>query len=302
MCSIYGITNKGDINVTYPVIWELLDKYKIWDIVKKNTLVKDEYKNIEMVSKWLCEFEKFIVLWKTRYFKGQSIGDSLRQITERIKSNETYSLSRFRKELLGIIINDQDIKIINENFCTAIKEKISNNIEKDMMNKNKINFLVRIDFYLSNRKKLIISPSTSDLITVYNHKKITYEHFLANKPKNEIEKKYQLLSSSIGNGILLTKTDNISAKNKPIWEKYESYEKNNTIPDTNKIYYGEKDILSPLFTNEMKKLYSQKNDKLKHELLNLFEKNIKLREAQIANILYEMYKYEEINENSDDKS
>ena len=163
LCQIYGITSAGSLTVTYPIIWSLLDKFEIWDILKNNpTISKDILGKITEISQWFHELEKFIVIWKISYFKGDSLTNKFFEISKEITNSDQeknkYSIDDFRSKLLKIkeINNTQDA---NEKFKKDLEEKLINQIKnnnKDLVNKMKTLFLIRINFYLENKFSLII--------------------------------------------------------------------------------------------------------------------------------------------------
>lgn len=129
----------------------------------------------------------------------------------------------------------------------------------------------------------------------------------------------------LGNGNLLTKSQNSETNNNDIWEKFEKY--NNGKFGESIIYKGleienngkklnEKEYkLNPLCTDEINdlivKMDKNKKDKsenwkikekeIKQSIYDEFVKNIKKRTEQMINILCEMYKYDDDDSKSKDE-
>ena len=338
LCQIYGITLAGSLTVTYPIIWSLLDKFEIWDILKDNpTISKDILGKITEISQWFHELEKFIVIWKISYFKGDSLTNKFFEISKEITNSDQeknkYSIDDFRSKLLKIkeINNTQDA---NEKFKKDLEEKLINQIKnnnKDLVNKMKTLFLIRINFYLENKFSLIIKMDNWKGLRTYNESDITYEHFLPTIKKNNEdilnnENDYLKNTMFLGNGNLLTKSQNSKTNNNDIWEKLKEYndgkigesiiykglEIENNGKKLNKKNDDKKNYkLNPLCTNEIKELIQEMNNnniqeselkKIKQLIYDKFVENIEKRTKQMINILCEMYKYDANSKSSDEKN
>lgn len=323
LCQIYGITSAGSLTVTYPIIWSLLDKFKIWDILKDNsTISNDKLNKITEISQWFHELEKFIVIWKISYFRGDSLTNKFFDISENITNSDQdknkYSIDDFRSALLKIkeIINTQDA---NEKFKKDLNEILINNIKNnskdDLVNKMKTLFLIRINFYLENNFSLIITNTDKKGSRTYNESDITYEHFLPTIKKNNediLDNEHNYLKNTmfLGNGNLLTKSQNSETNNNDIWEKFEKY--NNGKFGESTIYKGIENKnngkkLNPLCTNKIKELIVEMNNnekdksenwkikekEIKQSIYDKFVENIEERTKQMIDILCEMYKYDD---------
>lgn len=338
------MTLGGSLTVTYPIIWSLLDKFKIWDIVNNNSnTIKDSdlNNNIKPVSEWLYELERFIIVWKTCYFKGDSLANKFFEISKDIinkdlinSANETdkknkYSIGDFRNKLLKIKnlnniqqINDDFRKELNKILISKVKEDVD-----DLTNKNKTLFLIRINFYLENKFSLIIKAANCKTLDTYNDSDISYEHVLATTQKNSLkaldnESNYSKNTKFLGNGALLKKSQNSKTNNKEIWAKIEYYNKGIFL--SNKIFDGEptkikknekfEEMLNPLYTDEITKLIEERNNKKNNnkkesilkdtekEIYKEFVKNIEKRTEQMINILCEMYKYDDDSKSKDESN
>lgn len=335
LCQIYGVTLGGSLTVTYPIIWSLLDKFKIWDIVNNNSnTIKDSdlNNNIKPVSEWLYELERFIIVWKICYFKGDSLTNKFFEISKDIINSDDkknkYSIEDFRNKLLKIK-NLNNIQQINDDFREELKKILISKVKEDvddLTNKMKTLFLIRINFYLRNKFSLIIKAANCKTLETYNDSDISYEHVLATTQKNSLKAlvnkdDYSKNTKFLGNGTLLKKSQNSKTNNDEIWKKLEYYNDGTFL--SNKIVDGEltkikknekiEEMLNPLYTDEITKLINERDnmenkkpekniiDKEK-QIYDEFVKNIEKRTEQMIDILCEMYKYDVNSKSQDEKN
>ena len=334
LCQIYGVTLGGSLTITYPIIWNLLDKYNIWNIASNNSnITRSDLNKINEVSKWLYELEKFIIVWKICYFKGDSLTNKFFEISKEIinsdKGNNNYSINDFRNNLLNIksLNNTQQI---NEDFGKELNKillsQVENNNFDSLTNKIKTLFLIRINFYLNNKFSLIINSDDWKDSKTYNDREISYEHVLATTQKNNLkalDSEYNYLKNTkfLGNGALLKKSQNSKTNNNEIWVKIEYY--NNAIFLSNSIFDGQKTKneknkeiykLNPLYTEKIKELIKERKDiennnteesilkGIEKSIYDKFVENIKKRTEQMITILCEMYKYDVNSKSQDEKN
>lgn len=333
LCQIYGVTLGGSLTITYPIIWNLLDKYNIWNIANNNSNITRSDLKIKEVSKWLYELERFIIVWKICYFKGDSLTNKFFEISKKIINSDeeksNYSIDDFRNDLLNIksLNNTQQI---NKDFGEELNKILFSQVEKNnfdsLTNKMKTLFLIRINFYLNNKFSLIINSDDWKDSKTYNDREISYEHVLATTQKNNLkalDSEYNYLKNTkfLGNGALLKKSQNSKTNNNEIWVKIEYY--NNAIFLSNSIFDGQKTKneknkeiykLNPLYTEKIKELIKERKDiennnieesilkGIEKSIYDKFVKNIKKRTEQMITILCEMYKYDVNSKSLDEKN
>lgn len=227
------LTNVSENRIFFPLIYTILNKFKILDL--DTDLTKLAFSEIfTNVTKWLFEIERFWVIWKTGNYKGQSFSKTVRDWVSKISNSQTEVInniegdqeqintySELREAMLKWINNDKSTERILKEFEDDLNYKLTKPKKKD----NYYNVVIfrRIELFLSNNLnnffKYTKGSSNTALYTNwldYFANNTTWEHFYPQKAKDD-DRNDELESvevkESIGNGVIVTSSDNKAASN-----------------------------------------------------------------------------------------
>ncbi|VEU75201.1 Protein of uncharacterised function DUF262 [Mycoplasmopsis maculosa] len=232
---IYHISNGGAKTVFIPLIWTLAKEFEIFDFSKKEL---NENK-VKEFSKYLAEIEKFSALWKIK-FSGQSLTLQIRKICLKLKNDDGNLISPEQLYLelektikeLTIMSNAQKINELYKDLQNKLNAQIDESNYKNK--KDTINLLYKIVLAKVSYGILLRNHETPQYFTKFKSKEeknnntinyidYTYEHSLPKKLKPEDKKRLDLIGvkeheienivKQIGNGCLLSDSDNKSLKN-----------------------------------------------------------------------------------------
>lgn len=234
---LYSATYGGANTIIIPLLWELFDKFnafKFEDPTRKNKCVED-------LSQWIFRIERFMIYWKFCEFSGESLSESVWEITRKIHYNfEQYDLNLFQTDLLKMVPNLWNNK---ENLSELLKTKLKNKYANDKIvidkknanspNKIKAMLLLRYGYYKNYNNKTIDSL---DFDANNNYKGflkcLSYDHIFPTNPdindKYYDQDEYNTYTNMIGNGRVIASGENKSKKNKEI-SKITKYFYNNNI-------------------------------------------------------------------------
>lgn len=233
---IYAATQEKTVFI--PLVWTILKKFNVFN----EKIIRNI--NFNELFKWLFEIERFIFMWKTVAFEGQSLTTTISSIIDNINDNSTIETADNLKEELKRIIRELKQSIDSE-IDISFNEELNGHLKNpaNLETKTKSLLLSRIHFFLSlgeykdNRweinKKIYLNLCSEFSIFIDKINKNEYEHCLAQNSvlfaKDEIKKdEYKKYIDMIGNAIKLDDYSNKIASNKRLEDKYEDY-KNSSI-------------------------------------------------------------------------
>ncbi|WP_373435829.1 hypothetical protein [Metamycoplasma equirhinis] len=279
---IYAATYASNPSISIVLIWTILNKYNAWNR-------KLDIEDINKISEYLFEIERFIFYWKIVGFKGESLSEKMFSFSKRILSNKDDKIDTPKKLRIELInsapILKQYYKLgqinkLNEELNKELKKFEDYNLaSKDTSLHNNILklILIRINFYLLNKENIIVETK-SDIIK-NSYAKLTYEHEFAIKCS---VKKYEELEDGfkyiIGNGMLLDKDTN-TRRGKKMPEDKEEY---SNIDRNILIYHGYKGLLIDLKTVDFENIS-----------LDEFREIWQKRSRQIVQLFIDIYSYKD---------
>ena len=261
-----------------PLIWELFDKFNGFNYESRDK----SNEKVEKLSEWLFEIERFMIFWKFCDFSGESLTESIWAITEKIHEgtktyNNSYNIKDLRRDLFEKIsgFRNQNYDSLNKKLFDALTQKYANvnNIpgkNKNADNQNKKLLLLRYSYYLDAKTMFVNSknykrnrwPESKSI------KEAEYDHVYESKV--EIEKdndEYNIYTNMIGNGQLLTKTQNAS-KNSKVNKKYDD-----TIYESRISFETEDERNQKIESKEYQKLILDESIKIIKVLVEMYKLN-----------------------------
>ncbi|WP_158764016.1 DUF262 domain-containing protein [Mycoplasma sp. NEAQ87857] len=273
------ITNYGEIKVFSPLIFSLCKRFDLFS--------DERCPNQNLTQFWnmLFEIERFGFFWKHYWFKGQSLTKVMNGFAQDIKDKEINDDMTLRDKLIGSITGSNILfnKSKDEQINT-LKETLLESDVKGWSNKIRLNFLLRIEWFLMNQGKSLkwnneVPNENLGIYQDYFKKQISYEHMFAKKSnKNNVSSQY---IESIGNGIPAIFETNVKMGKDPFTKKKEKYYTPNNF--------------SRYFTYKGLDEYKDQKDEYQDTSTNINQwqdiddKKIKCRRDALINILIKMY-------------
>ena len=259
-----------------PLIWELFDKFNAFDYDSCSKL-NDQ---AEELSKWLFEIERFMIFWKFCDFSGESLTESIWTITEKIHEgtklyNNLYDTINLRKDLFEKIsgFRNQNYNSLNNKLHEVLLQKYANinnipNKNKNVDNQNKKLLLLRYSYYIE-AKTMLVNSRNYQLNYLHGSKSIKvaeYDHVYETKINDENnEMEYNIYTNMIGNGQLLSKTQNTS-KNSKSKKQY-----NDTIYKSEISFETEDERNQKIKSKEYQQLILDESNKIIDTLVEMYK-------------------------------
>ncbi|QNM93787.1 DUF262 domain-containing protein [Mycoplasma sp. Pen4] len=228
-------TNQGDLTDVTPAILAILEKGNLFDGKIIDEKIKHAEKIINNIYPLLFEIERFTFFWKLdELFRGNSLGDKFIRLGYAIKNNEINTSLEIKDRLKDFsapikkFLNNTEDKVINDKkledeFREILKKQFIQNTEMGSeVNKKKLKTLLRIEWFLLNDEKHLVSVLTN----LQQYKNISneasYEHMAATNGNDDVSMESKQM---IGNGVIYHKRLNSSDSNHRFTVKKRSYTK-----------------------------------------------------------------------------